>query len=204
MRPPTGARPVARDTSNSVGPRCSSRRRRARQARSSGAQTNTHSRRRPPQAWACASRRELRSMGNSGAGWYERRRGRPPLRRSGVASSRRSVFPRGGSAQVARALCRALSTIGWGCRSPSPRSGAPASRVMRRASSRGSTSISPRELRREPGAQADSSARDALGASRRRKGRTLEMRPWTSASQPHAHGRAARGSGAARATGRVA
>ena len=78
------------------------------------------------------------------------------------------------------------------------------SRVMRRASSRGSTSISPRELRREPGAQADSSARDALGGSRRREGRTLEMRPWTSASQPHAHGRAARGSGAARATGRVA
>jgi hypothetical protein len=167
--------------------------------------TNTHRRRRAAtKPGRARSRRELLSMANSGAGWYERRRGPPPVRRSGVASSRRFVFPRGGSAQVARALCRALSTIGWGCRSPSPRSGAPASRVMRRASSRGSTSISPRELRREPGAQADSSARDALGGSRRREGRTLEMRPWTSASQPHAHGRAARGSGAARATGRVA
>jgi hypothetical protein len=30
-----------------------------------------------------------------------------------VASSRRSFFPRGGSAQVARALCRAWPTIGW-------------------------------------------------------------------------------------------
>jgi hypothetical protein len=34
MRPPTGAPPAARDTSYSVGPRCHSRRRRARHARS--------------------------------------------------------------------------------------------------------------------------------------------------------------------------
>ena len=77
MRPPTGARPAARDTSKSVGPRCSSRRRRARHTRSSGAQTHTEGRRRH-KAWACASRRELLSMANSGARWYEWRRGRPP------------------------------------------------------------------------------------------------------------------------------
>jgi hypothetical protein len=202
MRPLTGARPAARDTSNSVGLRCSSRRRRARHTRSSGAQT--HRRRRAATSLGVARPERIAIDGELGCRLVRAATRPPPVRRSGVASSRRSVFPRGGSAQVARALCRALSTIGWGCRSPSPRSGAPANRVMRRASSRGSTSISPRELRREPGAQADSSARDALGGSRRRKGRTLEMRPWTSASQPHAHGRAARGSGAARATGRVA
>jgi len=53
-------------------------------------------------------------MANSGAGWYEWRRGRPPVRRSGGrVVSALFFFPRGGSAQVARALCRALPTIGW-------------------------------------------------------------------------------------------
>jgi hypothetical protein len=65
-------------------------------------------------AWARASRRELVSMANTAAGWYERRRGRPPVRRSGDrVVSALFFFPRGGSAQVARALCRALPTIGW-------------------------------------------------------------------------------------------
>jgi hypothetical protein len=53
-------------------------------------------------------------MGNSGAGWYEWRRGRPPVRRfGGRVVSALFFFPRGGSAQVARALCRALPAIGW-------------------------------------------------------------------------------------------
>jgi hypothetical protein len=53
-------------------------------------------------------------MGNSGAGWYEWRRGRLPVRRSGGrVVSALFFFPRGGSAQVARALCRALPTTGW-------------------------------------------------------------------------------------------
>ncbi|MGH2805389.1 MAG: hypothetical protein ACRDL4_20490 [Thermoleophilaceae bacterium] len=53
-------------------------------------------------------------MANSGAGWYGRRRGRPPVRRSGGrVVSALFFFPRGGSAQVARALCRVLPTIGW-------------------------------------------------------------------------------------------
>jgi glycosyltransferase involved in cell wall biosynthesis len=53
-------------------------------------------------------------MGNSGAGWYEWRRGRLPVRRSGGrVVSAIFFFPRGGSAQVARALCRALPAIGW-------------------------------------------------------------------------------------------
>jgi hypothetical protein len=201
MRPLTGARPAARDTSNSVGLRCSSRRRRARHTRSSGAQTHRR-RRAATKPGRCAS----------GENCY-RWRSRVQAGTSGDAAPAGAAF----RCRVVSALCVPARRLGagrprplprvvhhrLGCRSPSPRSGAPANRVMRRASSRGSTSISPRELRREPGAQADSSARDALGGSRRRKGRTLEMRPWTSASQPHAHGRAARGSGAARATGRV-
>ena len=53
-------------------------------------------------------------MANSGAGPYEWQRGRPPVRRSGGrVVSALFFFPRGGSAQVARALCRALPTIGW-------------------------------------------------------------------------------------------
>jgi hypothetical protein len=54
------------------------------------------------------------SMANSGAGRHERRGGRPLVRRSrGRVVSALFFFPRGGSAQVARALCRALPTIGW-------------------------------------------------------------------------------------------
>jgi hypothetical protein len=111
MRPPTESRPDARDTSNSVGPRCSSRRRRARHTRSSGAQPTQKG---GHKASSGASRRELPSMANLGAGWYERRRGRPSVQRSGGrVVSALFFFPRGGSAQVARALCRTLPTIGW-------------------------------------------------------------------------------------------
>jgi len=53
-------------------------------------------------------------MANSGAGRYGRRRARPPPRRSGGrVVSALFFFPRGGSAQVARALCRVLPTTGW-------------------------------------------------------------------------------------------
>jgi hypothetical protein len=53
-------------------------------------------------------------MACSGAGRYERRRGRLPVRRyGGRVVSALFFFPRGGSAQVARALCRVLPTIGW-------------------------------------------------------------------------------------------
>jgi glycosyltransferase involved in cell wall biosynthesis len=53
-------------------------------------------------------------MVGSDAGWCERRRGRLPVRRSGGrVVSALFFFPRGGSAQVARALCRVLPTIGW-------------------------------------------------------------------------------------------
>jgi glycosyltransferase involved in cell wall biosynthesis len=53
-------------------------------------------------------------MANSSAGPHEWRRGRTPVRRSGGrVVSALFFFPRGGSAQVARALCRALPTIGW-------------------------------------------------------------------------------------------
>ena len=53
-------------------------------------------------------------MANSEADWYERRRGRPPVRRSGGrVVSALFFFPRGGSAQVARSLARALPAVGW-------------------------------------------------------------------------------------------
>ena len=52
-------------------------------------------------------------MANSGPGWHERRGGRAPARRSGRVVSALFFFPRGGSAQVARALCRVLPTVGW-------------------------------------------------------------------------------------------
>jgi hypothetical protein len=94
MRRPTRPRPDARDTSNSVGPRSSSRRRRARH----------------PRSFRRTNRRELLAMANSEAGRYERRRRRPPVRRSlGRVVSALFFFPRGGSAQVARALPAA----GW-------------------------------------------------------------------------------------------
>src|SRR6266545_2088737 len=107
MRPPTGARPAARDTSHSVGlaaaPGDDERGTRAH----SGAH-NTRRERAATKPGARPSRRELLSMANSGAGWYEWRRGRPPVRRSGGrVVSALFFFPRGGSAQVARALSRA-------------------------------------------------------------------------------------------------
>jgi glycosyltransferase involved in cell wall biosynthesis len=53
-------------------------------------------------------------MANTEAGWHERRRGRPPVRRSGGrVLSALFFFPRGGSAQVTRALARALPAAGW-------------------------------------------------------------------------------------------
>jgi hypothetical protein len=53
-------------------------------------------------------------MASSGAGRCGRRGGRPQARRSGGrVLSALFFFPRGGSAQVARALCRVLPTIGW-------------------------------------------------------------------------------------------
>ncbi len=53
-------------------------------------------------------------MANSEAGWYERRRRRPAVRRSGGrVVSALFFFPRGGSAQVARSLARALPAVGW-------------------------------------------------------------------------------------------
>jgi glycosyltransferase involved in cell wall biosynthesis len=53
-------------------------------------------------------------MANCGAGWDGRRPGRVGVRRSGGrVVSALFFFPRGGSAQVARALCRVLPTIGW-------------------------------------------------------------------------------------------
>jgi glycosyltransferase involved in cell wall biosynthesis len=53
-------------------------------------------------------------MANPGAGRYEQRGGRRPVRRSaGRVVSALFFFPRGGSAQVVRALCRVLPTIGW-------------------------------------------------------------------------------------------
>src|SRR5207237_6786758 len=64
--------------------------------------------------WARPSRRELLSMATPSAGRYERQRGRPPVRRpAGRVVSALFFFPRGGSAQVARVLCRVLPTIGW-------------------------------------------------------------------------------------------
>jgi hypothetical protein len=201
MRPLTGARPAARDTSNSVGLRCSSRRRRARHTRSSGAQTHRR-RRAATKPGRCAS----------GENCY-RWRSRVQAGTSGDAAPAGAAF----RCRVVSALCVPARRLGAGRPRPLPRVvhhrlgvslavaslGGAGEQGHAPSFFAGSTSISPRELRREPGAQADSSARDALGGSRRRKGRTLEMRPWTSASQPHAHGRAARGSGAARATGRV-
>jgi hypothetical protein len=143
----------------------------------SGAQTHTEGSAPAQSLGARASRRELVSMANTEAGWYERRRGRPPVRRSGGRVVSALFFSRAAARRRSPAPSAARCPPSAGrCRSPPARSGAPARRVMRRASSRGSTSISPRELQREPGAQADSSARDALGGSRRRKGRTLEMR----------------------------
>jgi glycosyltransferase involved in cell wall biosynthesis len=53
-------------------------------------------------------------MANSGADWHEQRGGGAPARRSaGRVVSALFFFPRGGSAQVARALCRVLPTVGW-------------------------------------------------------------------------------------------
>jgi DivIVA domain-containing protein len=93
MRPPTGARPAARDTSTSVGPRSSSRRRRARHTRSSGAQTHTEWSA-PPQSLGVRVPERT---------WYRWRTrvqagtsGDEVARRCGVsvdASSRRSCFP---------------------------------------------------------------------------------------------------------------
>ena len=60
------------------------------------------------------SRRGWLSMASSGAGRCGRRGGRPQARRSGGrVLSALFFFPRGGSAQVASALCRVLPTIGW-------------------------------------------------------------------------------------------
>lgn len=175
MRPPPGAQPAARDTSNSVGPRCSSRRRRARHTRSSGAQTHTEGGA-PPQSLGVRVPERI-AIDGSEAGWYERRRGRPPMRHSVGRVVSALFFP-------ARRLGR-RSPAPSAARCP-PSTGSVARRRLARERRRagscaellrgGSTSISPRELPREPGAQADSSARDALGGSRRRKGRTLEMR----------------------------
>jgi glycosyltransferase involved in cell wall biosynthesis len=53
-------------------------------------------------------------MANSEAGWSEPRRRRPPVRRLvGRVVSALFFFPRGGSAQVARSLARALPAAGW-------------------------------------------------------------------------------------------
>ena len=53
-------------------------------------------------------------MANSEADSYERRRRRPPVGRSGGrVVSVLFFFPRGGSAQVARSLARALPAAGW-------------------------------------------------------------------------------------------
>jgi hypothetical protein len=174
MRPPTGARPAARDTSNSAPlqlPATTS------EARALIRRTNTHRRRR------AATKPGRARPGESCYRWRTWRQGctsgDAAARRCGVplvASSRRSSFFRAAARRRSPAPSAGRPPSAGRCRSPPARSGAPASRVMRRASSRGSTSISPRELRREPGAQADSSARDALGGSRRRKGRTLKMR----------------------------
>jgi hypothetical protein len=112
----------------------------------SGAKTHTWKGARRHTAWACASRRELVSIANSSAGWYER----PP---AGAACRCRVVsalFSRAAARRRSPAPSARCPPSAWRCRSPPARSGAAASRVMRRASSRG-TSISPRELRREPG-----------------------------------------------------
>jgi hypothetical protein len=53
-------------------------------------------------------------MAKAGAGGYERRGGRRSVRPSrGRVVSALFFFPRGGSAQVARALCRSLPATGW-------------------------------------------------------------------------------------------
>src|SRR5438034_2149542 len=68
--------------------------------------THAHSRR--------TNRRELISMANPEADCHERRRRRSPVRRSGGrVVSTLFFFPRGGSAQVARSLARALPAPGW-------------------------------------------------------------------------------------------
>jgi glycosyltransferase involved in cell wall biosynthesis len=52
-------------------------------------------------------------MAGSGAGWYGRQLGRSTRRTGGRVCSGLFFFPRGGSAQVARALCLALPEIEW-------------------------------------------------------------------------------------------
>jgi hypothetical protein len=137
MRPPTRARPDARDTSYSVGPRCRSRRRRASHTRSFR-RTNTQRGARRHRAWArpvsrsCYRWRIRVQAGTSGDAAARRRGVRV------VASSRRSSSSRAAARRRSPALSAACCPPSAGrFRSPPVRSGVPASSVMRRASSRG-------------------------------------------------------------------
>jgi hypothetical protein len=105
MRPLTGARPAARDTSNSVGLRCSSRRRRARHTRSSGAQTHRR-RRAATKPGRCAS----------GENCY-RWRSRVQAGTSGDAAPAGAAF----RCRVVSALCVPARRLGAGRPRPLPR-----------------------------------------------------------------------------------
>jgi hypothetical protein len=106
MRPLTGARPAARDTSNSVGLRCSSRRRRARHTRSSGAQTHTEGGA-PPQSLGVARPREN----------CYRWRTRVQAGTSGDAAPAGAAF----RCRVVSALCVPARRLGAGRPRPLPR-----------------------------------------------------------------------------------
>jgi hypothetical protein len=174
MRPPTGA---ARCSGHEQLGSAAAPRDHKRGARAHPAHKHTQKEARRHKAWACASRRELLSMANLEAGLYERRRGRPPVRRSaGRVVSALFFFPRGGSAQVARALCRALPAIGWEVSLAAGSLGSAGEQGHAPSFFAGVDVDFPSRTTARARRSGDSSARDALGGSRRRKGRTLKMR----------------------------